>query len=156
MTNDEGNPKPECRKSLGGAFAGFVLRILSFLRISSFVIRICEEWFMERILRTWRAKVWPFRGRHARLPCMTRHCWKCGWEWTLSGQPGRGESCPQCRSDLRVCLNCASYDVRAAQQCRDRRAEPVEEKHLGNFCEYFEFVRRAFAASDGENPRETS
>ena len=87
---------------------------------------------------------------------MTRHCWKCGWEWTLSGQPGRSESCPRCRSDLRVCLNCVSYDVRAAQQCRDRRAEPVEEKHVGNFCEYFEFVRRAFAASDGENPRETS
>src|SRR5213595_1621394 len=47
MTNDERNPKPEGRKTLGGAFAGFVLRILSFLRISSFVIRICEEWFME-------------------------------------------------------------------------------------------------------------
>src|SRR6266498_42224 len=47
MTNDERNPKPECRKTLSGAFAGFVLRILSFLRISSFVIRICEEWFVE-------------------------------------------------------------------------------------------------------------
>src|SRR6266700_5525558 len=41
MTNDERNPKPECRKTLSGAFAGFVIRI------SSFVIRICEEWFME-------------------------------------------------------------------------------------------------------------
>src|SRR5438094_933335 len=56
---------------------------------------------------------------------MTRHCWKCGWDWTLTGQPGRSESCPQCRSDLRVCLNCVSYDVRAAQQCRDRRAVTV-------------------------------
>src|SRR5438874_13272745 len=34
MTNDERNPKPECRKTLSGAFAGFV-------------IRICEGWFME-------------------------------------------------------------------------------------------------------------
>src|SRR5213592_933685 len=48
MTNDERNPKPECRKTLSGAFAGFVIRISSFLRISSFVIRISEEWFMER------------------------------------------------------------------------------------------------------------
>src|SRR6266511_4640871 len=40
MTNDERNPKPECRKTLRGAFAGFVIRISSFLRISSFVIRI--------------------------------------------------------------------------------------------------------------------
>src|ERR1051326_599601 len=69
------------------------------------------------------------RPSAARLSGMTRHCWKCGWEWTLSGQPGRGESCPQCRSDLRVCLNCVSYDARAAHQCRDRRAEPVDEKH---------------------------
>ena len=38
MTNDERNPKPECRKTLSGVFAGFVIRILSFLRISSFVI----------------------------------------------------------------------------------------------------------------------
>src|SRR5437762_8381218 len=47
MTNDERNPRPECRKTLSGALAGFLLRILLFLRISSFVIRICDEWFME-------------------------------------------------------------------------------------------------------------
>ena len=87
---------------------------------------------------------------------VTRHCWNCGWEWTLTGQPGRSESCPQCRSDLRVCLNCASYDVRAAHQCRDRRAEPEMEKHIGNFCEYFEFVRRVFAPPGNENPRENA
>jgi len=33
MTNDEGNPKPECRKTLSRAVAGFV-------------IRICAEWFL--------------------------------------------------------------------------------------------------------------
>ena len=87
---------------------------------------------------------------------MTRHCWKCGWEWTLSGQPGRSESCPQCRSDLRVCLNCVSYDVRAAQQCRDRRAEPVFEKHVGNFCEYFEFAPRVFVPPAEEKSRESA
>ena len=35
MTNDKRNPKPECRKPLSCAVAGFVLRISSFLRISS-------------------------------------------------------------------------------------------------------------------------
>jgi hypothetical protein len=87
---------------------------------------------------------------------MTRHCWKCGWERTLSGQPGRSENCPQCQSDLRVCLNCVSYDVRAAQQCRDRRAEPVFEKHIGNFCEYFEFARRVFVPPAEEKSRESA
>jgi ribosomal protein L40E len=84
---------------------------------------------------------------------MTRHCWKCGWEWTLATNPGRSEACHQCGSDLRVCLNCLHYDPRAAQQCRERRAEPVFEKHVGTFCEWFDFKRRVFAAPDG-NPRE--
>jgi hypothetical protein len=57
---------------------------------------------------------------------------------------------------MRVCLNCTSYDARAAQQCRDRRAEPVFDKHLGNFCEYFDFARRNFVKRDDSNPREAS
>jgi len=31
-----------------------------------------------------------------------------------------------------------------AHQCRDSRAEPVAEKDMANYCEYFEFVRREF------------
>ncbi len=85
---------------------------------------------------------------------MARHCHRCGWEWNLAGQPGRSESCHRCGADLRVCLNCASYDARAAQQCRDRRAEPVFEKAAGNFCEYFEFSRRPFTPGGEQNPRE--
>ncbi|MDB6020052.1 MAG: hypothetical protein JWR19_4541 [Pedosphaera sp.] len=85
---------------------------------------------------------------------MKRHCHKCGWEWTLAGQPGRSESCHQCGADLRVCLNCVSYDARVAHQCRDRRAEPEAEKAVGNFCEFFEFARRDWVAKDGKNSRE--
>lgn len=86
----------------------------------------------------------------------TLHCHRCGWPWTLGGQPGRSETCHGCGADLRVCLNCVSYDARAAQQCRDRRAEPVAEKASANFCEYFEFKRRVFAPPEKENPREDS
>ena len=85
---------------------------------------------------------------------MTRHCWKCGAEYKLSGSPGRLESCDQCGSDLKVCLNCLSYDPRVAHQCRDRRTEPVAEKHMANFCEYFEFNRREFVAPTKTEPRE--
>jgi ribosome-binding protein aMBF1 (putative translation factor) len=85
---------------------------------------------------------------------MTRHCHKCGWEWSLAGQPGRSESCHKCGADLRVCLNCASYDPRVAHQCRDRRADPLEEKQQGNFCEYFDFARRTFVAKQEKNSRE--
>jgi ribosome-binding protein aMBF1 (putative translation factor) len=72
----------------------------------------------------------------------TRHCHNCGWEYTITGLPGRGESCHQCGSDLKVCLNCTYYDSRVAQQCRERRADPVQEKQAANFCEYFDFIRR--------------
>jgi hypothetical protein len=84
----------------------------------------------------------------------TRHCHNCGAEWTLTGQPGRNEACHECRADLRVCLNCVSYDPRVAQQCRDRRAEPVFEKHIGNFCEYFEFIRREWKPKVKTDSRE--
>ncbi|MDX1953657.1 MAG: hypothetical protein SFY81_15920 [Verrucomicrobiota bacterium] len=85
---------------------------------------------------------------------MTRHCHKCGWEYTLNGQPGRGESCHQCGSDLKVCLNCVHYDKRSADQCRERRAEGVFDKQMANYCEYFELVRRAWAGPGAEDPRE--
>src|SRR5947208_1480387 len=47
MTNDQRNPKPECPIVLSCALAGFVIRIWSFLRVSSFVIRVLESQFME-------------------------------------------------------------------------------------------------------------
>lgn len=76
---------------------------------------------------------------------ITRHCWKCGAEYKLAGTPGRSEAC-MCGCDLKVCVNCVSYDPRAAHQCRDRRAEPVDDKRTANYCEYFEFIRREYVA----------
>jgi len=71
----------------------------------------------------------------------------------LAGTPGRSESC-LCGADLKVCLNCVSYDPKVAYQCRDRRAELVAEKHVANYCEYFEMARREFAPRAGETSRE--
>lgn len=84
---------------------------------------------------------------------MTRHCHNCGGDYTLTGQPGRSETCHRCGADLRVCLNCVSHDPRVAQQCRDGRAEPVAEKHAANFCEWFEFARRACMPKAGSDDR---
>lgn len=84
---------------------------------------------------------------------VNRHCWKCGAEYTLSGSPGRSETCT-CGADLKVCLNCVSYDARAAYQCRDRRAEPVSDKQAANYCEYFEMVRREFVTAATDASRE--
>jgi len=84
----------------------------------------------------------------------TRHCWKCGLEYKLPGSPGRSESCARCGSDLKACLNCGSYDARVAQQCRDGRADPVAEKHVANYCEYFDFIQREFVPPKAGNARE--
>jgi hypothetical protein len=43
-----------------------------------------------------------------------------------------------------------------AQQCRERRAEPVLEKHVGNFCEFFEFARRVWTPKSEINKREAA
>jgi len=47
-----------------------------------------------------------------------------------------------------------SYDPRVAEQCRDRRADPVAEKHLANYCEYFEMIRREFVPPAENKSRE--
>jgi hypothetical protein len=47
-----------------------------------------------------------------------------------------------------------SYDPRAAHQCRDRRAEPVFDKHMGNYCEWFEMARRVWSEKKPVNMRE--
>lgn len=85
---------------------------------------------------------------------LTRHCWKCGTEYKLPGTPGRSESCHKCGSDLKVCLNCVSYAPHVAQQCRDGRADPVAEKHLANYCEYFEMIRREYQPPKEDTSRE--
>ena len=84
---------------------------------------------------------------------LTRHCHNCGWEYTIPGLPGRTESCHRCGADLKVCLNCISYEPRMAHQCKDRRADPVAEKHMANFCEYFDFARREWQGK-GADARE--
>lgn len=86
----------------------------------------------------------------------TRHCQKCGTVYGLNGNPGRSETCERCGSDLHVCLNCIFYDRAVAYQCRERRADPVGEKHSANFCEYFDFVRREFSANTEAAARESA
>jgi hypothetical protein len=49
-----------------------------------------------------------------------------------------------------------SYDRTVAYQCRDRRADPVAEKHMANYCEYFDMVRREYSAPREEGSREAA
>ncbi len=75
---------------------------------------------------------------------MTKHCFNCGREWTLATLPGRRDNCEECSTDFRCCRNCTHFDPIIAHQCRERRAEPVQEKDRANYCEYFDFPKRVF------------
>ena len=37
-----------------------------------------------------------------------------------------------------------------AHQCKDRRADPVADKHVANFCEYFDYIRRVYTGADAD------
>jgi hypothetical protein len=40
-----------------------------------------------------------------------------------------------------------------AEQCRERRADLVHDKHMANFCEYFD-MKKGVWAGQGANKRE--
>lgn len=79
------------------------------------------------------------------------NCFHCKKELDASQRPGRGESCPKCGSDVKVCLNCRFYDRGAYNQCREPSAERVVDKDRANFCEFFEFWTGS-QATDNEDP----
>lgn len=50
---------------------------------------------------------------------------------------GRGDSCPHCGRDTRVCRNCSFFDATAHNQCHESQADRVVDKDRSNFCDYF-------------------
>jgi len=65
-------------------------------------------------------------------------CYSCKTEINIDGKPGRRDTCPNCAAYLHCCLTCRFYDVNAHNQCREPQAEWVQNKEMGNFCDYFE------------------
>lgn len=65
-------------------------------------------------------------------------CFKCRRPVTVEKISFR-EECPQCRTDLHVCLNCIFYDEGKANKCREPQADYVKERDKANYCEYFRF-----------------
>jgi len=78
-------------------------------------------------------KTFTGKGKHlARI-----HCFNCQNTWEYEGPLPRGEECPSCHSDAKVCLNCHFYDPQAYRECREPQAGWVKEKDRSNFCSYF-------------------
>ena len=64
-------------------------------------------------------------------------CHQCGAEIQVAERVGRRDSCPGCEADLRCCLNCVFYDPQVSNACREPNVEPVRDKDVANFCDYF-------------------
>lgn len=71
---------------------------------------------------------------------MSTFCFRCNSEVHLiEGRAGRLEACPNCKSDIHVCLNCKFHDKSAYNECRESQAERVLVKDRSNYCDYFKF-----------------
>ena len=68
---------------------------------------------------------------------MARICHFCQKAVDLEGKIQFREECPHCRRDLHICLNCRDYDPNAYHQCREPMAGLINDKKMGNFCDYF-------------------
>ncbi|MBI5642678.1 MAG: hypothetical protein HY954_04295 [Deltaproteobacteria bacterium] len=79
------------------------------------------------------------------------NCFHCRKAVDGTGRPGRGETCPFCGADVKVCLNCRFHDRNAYNECREPSAERVVDKSKANFCEFFEFKAQG-EAQDAEDP----
>jgi len=68
-----------------------------------------------------------------------RACHACGAEQDPYSAIGHTSSCPQCRADLKCCLNCISHEPGSRNDCREPHAEPVSDVAKANFCDFFQF-----------------
>ncbi len=68
---------------------------------------------------------------------MILSCYACGSPNEILGSIGRRDTCQNCNTDLRCCLQCRFFDEGAPSQCREPHAETQKNKNQANFCELF-------------------
>ena len=67
----------------------------------------------------------------------TGYCHHCGKAMDFDEKVYRADTCSNCGSDARCCLNCKDYAESASDRCREPQAELVSVKDRRNFCDYF-------------------
>ena len=81
-----------------------------------------------------------------------KRCFSCKKRLDIAGKPGRGDECPHCGADVRVCLNCRFFSPGAHNDCIEPMAERVVDKGRANYCEYFELKDAGDGAPGGDDP----
>ena len=78
---------------------------------------------------------------------MNINCYDCGSSIELGSVVPREEECPNCRNEVKVCMNCIQYDPASYNECRESNAERIVEKDRRNFCDYFKAGRDSKSTS---------
>jgi hypothetical protein len=69
-------------------------------------------------------------------------CALCKKEIDVEKYFSRKATCPHCRGDLHICLNCRFYSETAHNKCLEPKAEFQRSRDKANFCDYFVFCER--------------
>jgi len=70
---------------------------------------------------------------------MVKVCHFCKKELPYETRILRTETCPWCRSDLHVCLNCTHHDTTRNNECREPNTHRIKERERANHCGAFKF-----------------
>ncbi|MEO1172626.1 MAG: hypothetical protein AAFX94_11350 [Myxococcota bacterium] len=88
------------------------------------------------------------------MPSWSMQCFSCRHTIELDDNVRRGDTCPSCGADVRVCRNCVFHDPNAHNECREPTAEYVADKERANFCGMFKpFTDRRDAGNDVEDAK---
>lgn len=70
-------------------------------------------------------------------------CALCKKEIEIDKYFSRKSTCPHCKGDLYICLNCRFYSETAHNKCLEPKAEFQRVREKANFCDYFVFKEGA-------------
>ncbi|HUO77192.1 MAG TPA: hypothetical protein VMU21_06405 [Thermodesulfovibrionales bacterium] len=68
---------------------------------------------------------------------MVKICASCEKEIEMDKYFSRKSTCPNCKRDLHICLNCRFYSETAHNKCIEPKAEFQRARDRANFCDYF-------------------
>lgn len=75
-------------------------------------------------------------------------CYNCQAELKLErGKVYKGDVCPNCDKDVRVCLNCSFHSKGVHNDCMETEAERVVEKKRENQCDFFRMREKNASAN---------
>ncbi len=75
-------------------------------------------------------------------------CALCKKEVDIDKYFSRKSSCPHCKGDLHICLNCRFYSVTSHNKCLEPKAEFQRSRDKANFCDYFVFREGPSSTAD--------